>query len=34
MSLRVVFMGSPAVAVPSLDGLLQAGHEVVLVLAA
>jgi methionyl-tRNA formyltransferase len=31
-ALRVVFMGSPAFAVPSLDGLLQAGHEVVLVL--
>jgi methionyl-tRNA formyltransferase len=33
MSLRVVFMGSPAFAVPSLDGLLGAGHEVALVLA-
>src|SRR5688572_23088953 len=33
MTLRVVFMGSPAFAVPSLDGLLAAGHEVELVLA-
>lgn len=33
MSIRVVFMGSPAFAVPSLDGLLQAGHDVALVLA-
>jgi methionyl-tRNA formyltransferase len=33
MSLRVVFMGSPAFAVPSLEGLLQAGHDVALVLA-
>ena len=31
--LRVVFMGSPAFAVPSLEGLLDAGYEVVLVLA-
>ena len=30
--LRVVFMGSPAFAVPSLDGLLDAGHDVVLIL--
>jgi methionyl-tRNA formyltransferase len=33
MSLRVVFMGSPAFAVPALEGLLAAGHEVALVLA-
>ena len=33
MSLRIVFMGSPAFAVPSLEGLLGAGHEIVLVLA-
>lgn len=33
MSLRVVFMGSPAFAVPSLDGLLAAGYEIALVLA-
>jgi len=33
MSPRVVFMGSPAFAVPSLAGLLEAGHEVALVLA-
>jgi methionyl-tRNA formyltransferase len=33
MSLRVVFMGSPAFAVPSLDGLIAAGHEIALVLA-
>jgi methionyl-tRNA formyltransferase len=33
MSLRVVFMGSPAFAVPSLEGLLQAGHDLALVLA-
>src|SRR5687767_9542701 len=33
MSLRVVFMGSPAFAVPSLEGLLGAGHEIALVLA-
>jgi methionyl-tRNA formyltransferase len=33
MTLRVVFMGSPAFAVPSLDGLLAAGYEVALVLA-
>ena len=33
MSLKVVFMGSPAFAVPSLEGLLEAGHEIVLVLA-
>ena len=33
MSLRVVFMGSPAFAVPSLEGLLEAGYEVALVLA-
>jgi methionyl-tRNA formyltransferase len=33
MTLRIVFMGSPAFAVPSLEGLLAAGHEVVLVLA-
>jgi methionyl-tRNA formyltransferase len=33
MSLRVVFMGSPAFAVPSLEGLLAAGHEIALVLA-
>lgn len=33
MRLRVVFMGSPAFAVPSLEGLLQAGHDVALVLA-
>ena len=31
--LRVVFMGSPAFAVPSLEGLLDAGYEVALVLA-
>src|SRR5581483_8788577 len=31
-ALRVVFMGSPAFAVPSLAGLLEAGHDVVLVL--
>jgi methionyl-tRNA formyltransferase len=30
--LRVVFMGSPAFAIPSLAGLLDAGHEVALVL--
>ena len=29
--LRVVFMGTPEFAVPSLEGLLDAGHEVVLV---
>ncbi|MFN8636358.1 MAG: methionyl-tRNA formyltransferase [Chloroflexota bacterium] len=33
MSLRIVFMGSPAFAVPALDGLCAAGHEVALVLA-
>ncbi len=33
MSLRVVFMGSPAFAVPSLEGLLHAGYDVALVLA-
>jgi len=33
MTLRVVFMGSPAFAVPSLDGLLAAGYDVALVLA-
>ncbi len=33
MTLRIVFMGSPAFAVPSLDGLLAAGHDIVLVLA-
>jgi methionyl-tRNA formyltransferase len=31
--LRVVFMGSPAFAVPSLAGLLAAGHKIALVLA-
>src|SRR6266542_3734299 len=30
--LRVVFMGSPAFAIPALAGLLKAGHEIVLVL--
>ena len=29
--LRVVFMGTPEFAVPSLEGLLEAGHEVILV---
>ena len=29
--LRVVFMGTPEFAVPSLEGLLEAGHDVVLV---
>ena len=33
MSLRVVFMGTPAFAVPSLEGLLAANYELVLVLA-
>lgn len=33
MTLRIVFMGSPAFAVPSLEGLLAAGHDVTLVLA-
>ena len=32
MSLRVVFMGSPMFAVPTLEGLLAAGHDVALVL--
>jgi methionyl-tRNA formyltransferase len=32
VALRVVFMGSPAFAVPSLEGLLGAGHDVVMVL--
>lgn len=32
-ALRVVFMGSPAFAVPALEGLLGAGHEIALVLA-
>src|SRR3954468_8901143 len=32
-AIRVVFMGSPAFAIPSLAGLLAAGHEIVLVLA-
>lgn len=32
-SLRLVFMGSPAFAVPSLEGLLEAGHTIALVLA-
>jgi methionyl-tRNA formyltransferase len=31
-ALRAVFMGSPAFAVPSLDGLLEAGYEIALVL--
>src|SRR5436190_7766161 len=31
--LRVLFMGSPGFAVPSLEGLFDAGHEVALVLA-
>jgi methionyl-tRNA formyltransferase len=30
--LRVAFMGTPEFAVPTLRGLLDAGHEVVLVL--
>lgn len=29
MSLRIVFMGTPAFSVPTLDALVQAGHEVV-----
>ena len=29
--MRVIFMGTPAFAVPTLDALVQAGHEVVLV---
>jgi methionyl-tRNA formyltransferase len=29
MSMRIVFMGSPEFAVPSLDALVEAGHEVV-----
>jgi methionyl-tRNA formyltransferase len=33
MNLRVVFMGSPAFAVPSLEGLLHAGYDVALVMA-
>jgi methionyl-tRNA formyltransferase len=33
MSVRVVFMGSPDFAVPSLEGLLAAGYEIALVLA-
>ncbi|MCC7367968.1 MAG: methionyl-tRNA formyltransferase [Chloroflexi bacterium] len=33
MTLRIVFMGSPVFAVPSLEGLLAAGHDVALVLA-
>jgi methionyl-tRNA formyltransferase len=33
MTLRIVFMGSPAFAVPALDGLISAGHEIALVLA-
>jgi methionyl-tRNA formyltransferase len=32
MTLRIVFMGSPAFAVPSLEGLIEAGHEIALVL--
>src|SRR5215212_1824095 len=32
-ALRVVFMGSPAFAVPALEGLIGAGHEIALVLA-
>lgn len=31
MSLRLVFMGSPAFALPALEALLQAGHEIVCV---
>src|SRR5438045_787063 len=31
-AIRVVFMGSPAFAIPSLAGLLDAGHEIALVL--
>lgn len=33
MTLSIVFMGSPAFAVPSLEGLIEAGHEIALVLA-
>jgi methionyl-tRNA formyltransferase len=33
MTLRIVFLGTPAFAVPSLEGLLAAGHEIALVLA-
>ena len=33
MTVRIVFMGSPAFAVPALDGLIAAGHEIALVLA-
>src|SRR6201985_3247499 len=31
--MRIVFMGSPGFAVPSLDALVEAGHEVVAVYA-
>ncbi len=31
--MRVIFMGTPAFAVPTLDALVEAGHEVVLVVA-
>lgn len=31
--MRVIFMGTPAFAVPTLDALVQAGHEIVLVVA-
>jgi methionyl-tRNA formyltransferase len=33
VNLRIVFMGSPGFAVPSLEGLMGAGYEIVLVLA-
>ncbi|MGE3268684.1 MAG: methionyl-tRNA formyltransferase [Chloroflexota bacterium] len=33
MSLRIVFMGTPAFAVPALEGLLSAGYEIVMVMA-
>src|SRR3954454_11147363 len=33
ISMRIVFMGSPDFAVPSLNGLVEAGHEVVAVYA-
>jgi methionyl-tRNA formyltransferase len=29
--MRIIFMGSPAFAVPTLDALVEAGHEVVCV---
>src|ERR1700729_3627704 len=32
MALRVVFLGTPAFALPSLDALLEAGHAVVAVI--